>query len=142
MEQILTGYSEKLLNANLLTLASPDNLKRWKISSEASCGLCHRQGVGLSHILTGCPWVLKVENKFQREDRNTWRHNCVLLEIASSFNRKLKEVNAYPIITGHRQISFVPAGCYPTSRSHSKLKDFGLLNEARDWVCDFDLPEL
>jgi len=30
----------------------------------------------------------------------------------------------------------------PTSRSHSNLKDFGLLNEARDWVCDFDLPEL
>ena len=43
-QKILTGYSEKLLkfvlNSNLLTLASPDNLRRWNIASDIPCGLC------------------------------------------------------------------------------------------------------
>ena len=69
--KILTGYSEKLLkfvlNANLLTLATPDNLRRWKIASDVPCGLCSKPNVGLSHVLAGCPWVLKVENKFDHE---------------------------------------------------------------------------
>jgi hypothetical protein len=96
--KLLTGYSEKLLkfvlNANLLTLASPDNLKRWKVNSDACCGLCTRPNATLAYILTGCPWVLKVENKFTREDRNTWRHNCVLLYFANQIRKKLKDINA------------------------------------------------
>ena len=80
--KILTGYSEKLLkfviNSNLQTLASPDNLRRWKVADNVPCGLCTRPNVTLSHILAGCPWVLTVENKMNREDRNTWRHNNVL----------------------------------------------------------------
>ena len=42
--KILTGYSEELLkfvlNGNLLTLATPDNLRRWNIASDVPCGLC------------------------------------------------------------------------------------------------------
>ena len=72
--KLLTGYSEKLLkfvlNSNLQTLPSPDNLRRWKIATNATCGLCTRPNATLSHILAGCPWVLSVENKMDREDRN------------------------------------------------------------------------
>ena len=142
--KILTGYSEKLLkfvlNANLLTLATPDNLRRWKIASDVPCGLCSKPNVGLSHVLAGCPWVLKVENKLDREDRNTWRHNCVLLALTGFIQKKVKVVNAAPIVTQRRFISFVRAGHKPGPRSAAV--NTGILFEARDWICDFDLPEL
>ena len=142
--KILTGYSAKLLkfvlNANLLTLATPDNLKRWNIFSDASCGLCAKPNVTLSHVLAGCPWVLKVENKFNREDRNTWRHNCVLLHLANNIRSKLQDVNSMPVTTDFHTINFIPAGQRPVLTS-SKPKHHGWLSEARDWQCDFDLPE-
>ena len=142
--KILTGYSDKLLkfvlNSNLQTMASPDNLKRWNIVSDAPCGLCTKVNVGLSHILAGCPWVLKVENKLPREDRNTWRHNCVLLELAGAIRRKLNEVNPSPRVTTAPPIRFVPAGKVPLRGT--PRKDFGILGLARDWTSDFHLPEL
>ena len=142
--KILTGYSEKLLkfvlNANLLTLATPDNLRRWNVSKEAACGLCMRPNVGLGHVLAGCPWVLKVENKLPREDRNTWRHNCVLLEFSIFCQQKLKEVNQSQIRKPSQFINFVGAGQVPKRIVH--LKDFGVLAAARDWISDFDLPDL
>ncbi len=138
--KIMFGYSEKLLkfvlNSNLQTLATPDNLKRWKVTHDAPCGLCTRANVGLSHVLAGCPWVLKVENKMSREDRNTWRHNCVLLEMAGAVRRKVTGVNNLPV-QPNRMIKFIPAGKRPTPGP-----PLGILNEARDWVCDFDLADL
>ena len=141
--KILTGQSEKLLkfvlNANLQTLATPDNLRQWKVAYDAPCGLCTKHNVGLSHILAGCPWVLQMENKLPREDRNTWRHNCVLLELAGAIQRKVSDVNATALET-KPPIRFVRAGGTPfRSGAH---KDFGILHNARDWACDFDLPEL
>ena len=141
--KILTGYGDKLLkfvlNSNLQTMATPDNLKRWNIIKDAPCGLCTKVNVGLSHILAGCPWVLKVENKLPREDRNTWRHNCVLLELAGAIRRKISEVNASQKVVTRPPIRFVPAGKVPP-RGVTR-KDFGLLDLARDWSCDFHLPE-
>src|SRR6185436_8913753 len=104
------------------------------------CGLCTKFNVGLSHILAGCPWVLKVENKLPREDRNTWRHNCVLLELAGAIRRKIDEVNSSSIVLSERLIRFVPAGkMLPRA---APRKDYCLLGLARDWTCDFHLPEL
>ena len=146
--KILTGYSEKLLkfvlNSNLLTLATPDNLRRWNIATDVPCGLCTRPNVGLSHILAGCPWVLTVENKLDREDRNTWRHNCVLLHLATCIQRRVNEVNAQPLgetLPLRKPVIFVPAGSIPKSTKSPPHYDFGLLSGARDWSCDFDLPE-
>ena len=142
--KILTGYSDKLLkfvlNSNLQTMATPDNLKRWNILKDAPCGLCTKVNVGLSHILAGCPWVLHVENKLPREDRNTWRHNCVLLELAGAIRRKIVEVNSCPRAGSGHHIRFVPAGVVPPRST--QRKDFGILDLARDWTCDFHLPEL
>ncbi|HXF28741.1 MAG TPA: hypothetical protein VN457_02740 [Chlamydiales bacterium] len=74
-QKIFTGYSDKLLkfvlNANLNTLATPDNLRRWNKIKDAYCGLCTQGFVTLQHVLAGCPWVRNVENKLNREDRNT-----------------------------------------------------------------------
>ncbi len=142
--KILTGYSEKLLkfvlNSNLQTLATPDNLKRWNVAYDAPCGLCTKVNVGLSHILAGCPWVLNIENKLPREDRNTWRHNCVLLEFAGAIQRKVTEVNRTALDSTPPFVRFIRAGGIPP-RSMAR-KNFGILHEARDWTCDFHLPEL
>ena len=91
--KLLYGYSEKLLkfvlNSNLQTMATPDNLRRWNILKDAPCGLCTKFNVGLSHILAGCPWVLNAENKLSREDRINWRHNCVLSGLAKVVRCKI-----------------------------------------------------
>ena len=143
--KILTGYSEKLLkfvlNANLLTLATPDNLRRWNVASDIPCGLCTKPNVTLSHILAGCPWVLAVENKFNREDRNTWRHNCVLLYISGAITEKVKEVNHSPVLSKIPFIKFVPAASKPSTTKSTPTNIFSLLSNARDWIYDFDLPE-
>ena len=146
--KILTGYSEKLLrfvlNSNLQSLASPDNLRRWKVANDIPCGLCTKPNVGLSHILAGCPWVLTVENKLHREDRNTWRHNNVLLELSTFIKQKVQEVNTAPSRVNFKKVKFISAGKIPpkSSSTTKDSSDFGVLNDARDWVFDFDLPDL
>lgn len=85
------------------------------------------------------PWVLKVENKLPREDRNTWRHNCVLLELATAVRRIIADVNGLPLSSA-RTINFIPAGKAPPRRQPPA--NLGILNDARDWICDFDLPDL
>ena len=104
------------------------------------CGLCTRPNVTLSHILAGCPWVLTVENKLDREDRNTWRHNNILLELAVNIQQKIREVNLLPSDLPLPRVHFVPAGTVSRQKFPASL-DLGLLKEARDWVCDFDLPD-
>ena len=50
--------------------------------------------------------------------------------------RKIEAVNAAPIPSPQsRFISFVPAGHKPIPST------FGILFDARDWICDFYLPE-
>ena len=100
----------------------------------------YKTNVTLSHILAGCPWVLTVENKMNREDRNTWRHNNVLLELALNIQQKIREVNSLPSGLPRPKVHFVPAGNVSRNSSPTTL-DLGLLEDARDWVCDFDLPE-
>src|ERR1700742_4472615 len=76
---LLYQYSQRLLqfvlNSQLNTLPSPDNLRRWNANKDAFCGLCTQKHAPLCHILAGCPWVRGAENKLaHREDRYTWRH--------------------------------------------------------------------
>jgi len=105
---LLFQYSQRLLkfmvNAQLNTLPTPDNLRRWNLSKDSVCGLCAEKLVTLSHVLAGCPWVRTVENKLQREDRFTWRHNNVLYLLAS-------------VIQGHRLCEQVQSCCTKESIS-------------------------
>ena len=83
--------------------------------------------------------MLNVESTFPRENRYLWRHNCVLLILARAIQVKIKEVNSTPIRPSLPPITFVKSG----SRSCPEVTPtrFGLLEKARDWSCDFDLPE-
>ena len=55
--KMLFQYSDRLLkfvlNAQLNTLPSPDNLRRWNRYKDGACGLCGTKGVTLAHILAG-----------------------------------------------------------------------------------------
>jgi hypothetical protein len=63
-----------------------------------------------------------------------------LLEFAGAIQRKVREVNAASLDSRSPSIRFVRAGGTPSRGS--PRKDFGILHEGRDWICDFDLPEL
>ena len=88
-----------------------------------------------------CPWVLKIENKLDREDRNTWRHNCVLYCLAMNIRRKLDRINSSPMPAKKPPaIQFVPEGkLLPLKKTAQE--SFGSLSDGRRWECDFDLPE-
>src|SRR5690606_25370620 len=63
-----------------------------------------------------------------------------LLGFAGAIQRKVVEVNSAAVEAKRPAIRFVRAGGFP-SRSRG-CKSFGILSQARDWMCDFDLPEL
>ena len=145
-KKVLTCYSEDFLkfviNGTTNTLNTPDNLRRWKISKDVTCGLCGKLGATLKHILAGCPWVFEIENKSRREDRYTWRHNCVLLVLARAIIAKIAVVNKRPEKT--KQICepqvFVKAGSRPKTTKRQPAPS--IIEKARDWTYNFDLPEL
>ena len=145
--KILNKYSESfvkfVLNAQTNTLPSGDNLRRWDISKNVVCGLCNNVTVTLKHILAGCPYVREFENKQPSEDRYTWRHNCVLLELSRAILKKLRVVNNSPIDHSTKILGqpFVKAGGKRTSKP-VKHKQKSILDDARDWKCNFDLPEV
>ena len=142
---LIYRYSEELtkfvLNGSLNTLPTPDNLRRWKQAKGIQCGLCGHPDCTLKHILAGCKWVFNVESKLPREDRFTWRHNCLLLELALAIMSKLQEINAKPVVSTKptNTQAFVKAGTCKQNRKHKSLPS--ILEQARDWRCNFDLPE-
>ena len=99
--KMLHVYSESLLkftlNAITNTLPSPDNLRRWGLATNCTCGLCNRPRVTLNHVLAGCPWVRDQENRLSTEDRFTWRHNCVLFHLAASIAEFVTKINTLPV---------------------------------------------
>ena len=131
-----------MLNAQLQTLPTPDNLRRWQQVRGVVCGLCKQSEVTLKHILAGCSWVFAKESALAREDRYTWRHNCCLRRVAEAILMKLQTINSKspPVVNqGPMKPAFIKAG----QRGHrSKTSPSGILEAARDWKCNFDLPEL
>ena len=148
---LLYQYSQRLLqfvlNSQLNTLPSPDNLRRWSANKDAFCGLCTQKHATLCHILAGCPWVRGAEHKLpHREDRYTWRHNNVLLAIARAVEERITEANAKAKPKEVKQLAplqsaFVRAGQVLDSKKVTKKEAPHLLQAANDWKCDFDLPE-
>ena len=143
---ILNQYSSRLLKflvgSQTNTLPTPDNLRRWNLNRDATCGLCGQKWVTLSHVLAGCPWVREVENKFSKEDRYTWRHNNVLAMIATAIKEHVDEIKKQPVQEKdqNRFIKFIAAGQRPPSTRPAS--NTGLLAQATDWSLQFDLPEL
>ncbi len=150
--KVMTSYSARLwkfvLNAGLNTLPSPDNLKRWNVKKgkEFKCGLCSKTYVTAAHILAGCPYVLKKENKASGTDRYTWRHNSVLSVIRKHLKKKIQHVNSLskkrtPV--GKKKVVFVKEGqkLKPGPEHDKTQKSLGLLEKATDWTFDFHLSE-
>ena len=85
------------------------------------------------------------------ENRYKWRHNCVLRTLAEAIKAKLTWVNSLPPVPNAadpllRPVTFVKAGAAPSTlrAASDKVRSdrhLGLLADARDWICDFDLPE-
>ena len=132
-----------VINAQLNTLPTPDNLRRWNANKEGVCGLCNTKHATLCHILAGCPWVRDHENKLNREDRYTWRHNNVLLSIYQAVKAQLAVVNKRTIVNeGKQPLPFLRAGqAPPRTKREKKQFTLSLLRGANDWECNFDVPE-
>ena len=145
--ELIYRYSEQLakfvLNAQLQTLPTPDNLRRWHRAQGVLCGLCGRREVTLKHILAGCSWVFSTENALPREDRYTWRHNCCLRRVAEAILAKLQSINSKPpppsSEVAMKKCNFIKHG---QRGRRSRQAPSGVLEAARDWKCNFDLPEL
>ena len=140
--KILTNYSQRLLkfllNMRANTLPSPDNMRRWDRKGNLSCGLCSQLHATLAHILRGCPWV-RHQNKLGFEDRYTWCHNGVLVIIVNTLSKYLRDLQAKPRPKPRSKILFVKSGA---KSHHSSPTYSGILDQAKDWRIDCDLPEL
>jgi len=152
-KKVLTQYSDRLLsfvlNSQLNTLPTPNNLRLWGSAKNLSCGLCGKSdSVTFGHIMGGCPWVLNVENKTTpSEDRYTWRHNNVLRVLCNAIVRKVQQRNRDSQKDTAPGIHFVKekatASTISSAKTHNKKKTFyGDLATSNDWTVFFELPEL
>ena len=138
--KMLQVYSTSLLKFTISVLAntlpSPDNLRRWSIQKNATCGLCSRPCEPLNHILAGCSWVHSCENRVPGEDRYTWRHNCILLRIAQTMSECVQIINDSPRTTSKVQkqapIKFIKSGASSRRGTVRKNTRKGFLQSARD----------
>jgi hypothetical protein len=103
-----------LLNANLQTLPTPDNVKMWNQSTadignvQESCALCGKWGATTKHVLCFCAHYFNVENEAVRKatgtqyNRVTWRHDQVLRRMVAVLMETAREVNgSAKVLTGH-----------------------------------------
>ncbi|CAN0027959.1 unnamed protein product, partial [Heterosigma akashiwo] len=162
-EKMLFQYNRRLLaftiNSTLDTLPTPEMLVRWGKQGDdpsVNCTLCGAPAVRLSHILAGCPYVLKVENAAFKagghEDRYTNRHNNVLRVLANAIFSKLLEHNRSPPVPCRRArsapaaVNFVRPGERAEGsggvQQQSVHQEDSFLEGGRDWVAALDLPEL
>ena len=121
-----------LLGAADKTLASPDNVARWKINPEAACGLCGQPKATLTHILVGC-YVALV-----RDRRYTWRHDLVVMDMTRALRVHVEKLNERkPTVASPHHTAFVKAGAVvPPKR---KKEATGILSKANDWIIVSDI---
>ncbi|CAM9252957.1 unnamed protein product, partial [Heterosigma akashiwo] len=162
-EKMLFQYNRRLflaftINSILDTLPTPEMPVLWGKQGDdpsVNCTLCGAPAVRLSHILAGCPYVLKVENAAFKagghEDRYTNRHNNVLSVLANAIFSKLLQHKRSPPAPPRRArsapaaVNFVrPGERAEGSGGVQQQSDRGnsFLEGGRDWVAAFDLPEL
>ena len=112
------------------TLPSPSNLKRWKLTTEASCFLCNKDTCTTSHILGACKVALS-------QGRFTFRHDNVLRVIISNIRSSVKNIkSSVPTSKQPIKIKFVKKGTKVKNKNSSPS---GILHQASDWVLLGDL---
>ena len=86
------------------TLPSPSNLKRWKVTTEASCFLCNKDTYTTSHILGACKVALS-------QGRFTSCLDNVLRIIISNIRSSMKNIkSSVPTSKQPIEIKFVKKG--------------------------------
>ena len=76
------------------SLASPDNLARWKKIVHPKCPLCSITPCTLGHLLNNCQEAL---------DRYEWRHNNIVKYLQTTFSSQgMEAVEVYSDLEGHR----------------------------------------
>ena len=112
------------------TLPSPSNLKRWKLTTEASCFLCNKDTCTTSHILGACKVALS-------QRRFTFHHGIVLRIIITSIISSIKNIkSAVPTSKQPIKTKFVKKGTRVKNKNPSPS---GILHQASDWVLLGDL---
>ena len=112
------------------TLPSPSNLKRWKLTNEASCFLCNKDTCTTSHILGACKIALS-------QGRFTFRHDNVLRIVISNIRSSVKNIkSSVPTSKQPIKIKFVKTGTRLKNKNSSRS---GTLHQASDWVLLGDL---
>ena len=112
------------------TLPSPSNLKRWKLTTEASCFLCNKDPCTTSHILGACKVALS-------QGRFTFRHDNVLRIIITNIRSSIKNIKStVPASKQPIKIKFVKKGTRVKNKNSSPS---GILHQASDWVLLGDL---
>ena len=107
------------------TLPSPSNLKRWKLTTEASCFLCNKDTCTTSHILGACKVALS-------QGRFTFRHDNVLRIIISNIRSSIKTIkSSVPTSKQPIKIKFVKKRTRVKNKNSSPS---GILHQASDWV--------
>ena len=155
-QRMFTSMTDEVLkfviNAQLLTLPSEDNKRRWKIqSSQTRCELltinrdgshgpqCGQEFPTAPHVLTGCKAALN-------QGRYTWRHNSVLLVLKQHLVPHIRAVNERRVkLTTQRKLVwkcedgswYRPGSSEPV---HAPQRLYEYLARATDWEITFDLP--
>ena len=128
-KEIMYGMSP-ILNSVQNTLPHPINLRRWKIDSQAQCGLCGWKNAGLPHILAGCRVALE-------QGRISYRHDSILKVIEVAIKRRAETVKIItPMKTGMEPVRFMEQGQKAKKKKKEKT---GILDTASDWVVQVDL---
>ena len=103
------------------TLPSTSNLKRWKLTTEASCFLCNKNTCTTSHILGAYKVALS-------QGRFTFCHNNVLRIIISNIRSSVKNIkSSVPTSKQPIKIKFVKNGTRVKNKNSSAS---GILHQA------------
>jgi hypothetical protein len=96
------GVMQFAMRSSTNTLATLDNLKRWKIVGNDTCKMCVKPNcrphkATLFHILNNCDSFLG------ESERMTWRHNSILNYITQTTNEKLPgHIQVFADLEGHK----------------------------------------
>ena len=95
------GVMQFAMRSSTNTLATPDNLKRWKKTASDSCKMCAKPNTyprkaTLFHILNHCEYFLGENERF------TWRHNSVLNYVVQTLKENTPDtIKVYADLEGH-----------------------------------------
>ncbi len=134
-KNIIYGPGEHLmkfvLHASVNWVRTPDLLRLWDYTNQATCKICEAPNCTIHHILSNCNVALK-------QKRYTWRHDSVNLHLLKALTELTISMNGKSVQAPSNIISFVQAG-EKCKKCKSRTRK-SLLEGTNDWKigADFD----